>query len=132
MACIFQSLPPKVLERRFGAITSWPFSGVCLNVVPPIYQRLGLAPTTRQEFKLRSSAALIIPSRGVSLLFQRPLSSIKLWLLRNGHGEIVRNGSKLSELFQFVAAITNVLEFPHGFTRLAEFMLPFFAGTAGS
>ncbi|KAG5287290.1 hypothetical protein I7I50_12680 [Histoplasma capsulatum G186AR] len=55
MACIFQSLPPKVLERRFGAITSWPFSGVCLNVVPPIYQRLGLAPTTRQEFKLRVS-----------------------------------------------------------------------------
>ncbi|EER36981.1 predicted protein [Histoplasma capsulatum H143] len=94
MACIFQSLPPKVLERRFGAITSWPFSGVCLNVVPPIYQRLGLAPTTRQEFKLRSSAALIIPSRGVSLLFQRPLSSIELRLLRNGHGEIVRNGSK--------------------------------------
>lgn len=25
----------------------------------------------------------------------RPLSSIKLWLLRNGHGEIVRNGSKV-------------------------------------
>ncbi|QSS65020.1 hypothetical protein I7I51_02098 [Histoplasma capsulatum] len=41
------------------------------DVVPPIYQRLGLPPTIRQEFKLHSSAALIVPSRGVSSLFQR-------------------------------------------------------------
>lgn len=32
MACIFQSLPPKVLEWRFGAITSWLFLAVCLTL----------------------------------------------------------------------------------------------------
>lgn len=55
MARAFESLAPGILEKFFGTAK---YSGIGLNVVPPLLQGISLSPTTRFSYSLQLEASL--------------------------------------------------------------------------
>jgi hypothetical protein len=52
MCRVFQSLSPETLEKWFGTMPQGLYSGVGLNVLPPLYQGISVPPSIHHEFKL--------------------------------------------------------------------------------
>lgn len=109
MAYAFQSLPPATLRTWFGGQTS--YAGVGLNVIPPVYQGISLAPKLRQAFKLQLTESLDPeikewPEFRMKQLEDTPLSASKHRILpmlkvsdyRNIFENTIRNHSHLSGL----------------------------------